>query len=174
MWGRSFSGIALPSTGWEPPLFSLACQPCICYFLPINGSRGSNRLICSLSLSLFPCSDRYSLIAFVFSPRCPHNIPCTKILGFGMQTSSSPIFERLAAHFFLSNILSIPKRSFLAGYSPAYGWVLALLHTLSFLPLSINTVALRFPWLPGVFLPSSPSVCISAQMLSWSESHTSP
>ena len=35
------------------------------------------------------------------SPRHLHNIPCTKIRGFGMRISYSPIFGISKAHFFL-------------------------------------------------------------------------
>ena len=35
--GISFSGIALPFTGCAQVRFLLACQPCNCYLLPING-----------------------------------------------------------------------------------------------------------------------------------------
>ena len=42
--GISFSGIALNTTGDAQVRFRLACNPCNCYLLPINGSRGSNML----------------------------------------------------------------------------------------------------------------------------------
>ena len=59
-----------------------------------------------------------------------------------MQISYSPIFERFALHFSLSDTPSIPIRSFLAGYSPAYGWVLDILPPLWFLPPFLITVSL--------------------------------
>ena len=66
--GISFSGKALTITGNAQVRFRLACQPCNCYLLPINGSRGSNMLNWSLFLSFFNCSAIYSFIAFVFFP----------------------------------------------------------------------------------------------------------
>ena len=41
---------------------------CAHYLLPVNGSRGSNILNWSASLSLFSWSAMYSVIAFVFFP----------------------------------------------------------------------------------------------------------
>ena len=41
------------NTGCAQVRFLLACQPCNCYLLPINGSRGSNIANWSLSLSCF-------------------------------------------------------------------------------------------------------------------------
>ena len=68
MRGISFSGITLNFTGCAQVRFLLACQPCIGYLLPVNGSRGSNMLSCSLSLSCFNWFAIYSFIAFVFFP----------------------------------------------------------------------------------------------------------
>ena len=42
--GISFSGIALYDTGCAQVRFLLACQPRTDYLLPVNGSRGSNKL----------------------------------------------------------------------------------------------------------------------------------
>ena len=81
------------TTGNAQVRLLLACQPCICYLLPVNGSHGSNRLSWSLSLSLFNCSAIYSFIILVFFPKVSTNIPCTKIRGFGIQTSCYHIFE---------------------------------------------------------------------------------
>ena len=66
--GISFSGITLNFTGCAQVRFLLACQPCIGYLLPVNGSRGSNMLNCSLSLSFFNWFAMYSFIAAVFFP----------------------------------------------------------------------------------------------------------
>lgn len=66
--GISFSGKALPATGYAQVRFRLTCQPCNYYLQPINGFRGSNKLIWSLYLSLFNCSAIYVFIAFVFFP----------------------------------------------------------------------------------------------------------
>ena len=49
--GISVSGKTLNVTGDAQVRFRLACQPCNFYLLPINGSRGSNKLNWSLSLS---------------------------------------------------------------------------------------------------------------------------
>ena len=56
------------TTGGTQVCCLLACQPCNCYLLPINGSRGSNIDNWSLSISLFNWLATYSFIAFVFFP----------------------------------------------------------------------------------------------------------
>ena len=46
----------------------LACQPCTDYLLPVNGSRGSNKLNWSSFLSRSNWLAMYCWIAFVFFP----------------------------------------------------------------------------------------------------------
>ena len=100
-----------------------------------------------------------------FSPRYLRNIPCTKILDFGMQTSYFPISEISIEHFFLSNIPQIPKCSFWAGYSPIYGYDPRRLHPRLFLHLSIGKVVGVFLVFLVFFLRKRLFFCILAQIL---------
>ena len=88
-----------------------------------------------------------ALLPSCSSPRCQRNIPYTKIRGFGMRTSYFHTSGILAMHFFLWDIPWIPKRSFWAGYWPAYVCGLGIPLLQLFLLLSIVRVG-------GVFLVS--------------------
>ena len=59
--GYFFFGHSPNITGCAQVRLLLACQPCICYLLPVNGSLGSNTLNWSLSASFCNCSATYIL-----------------------------------------------------------------------------------------------------------------
>ena len=103
------------------------------------------------------------LLLLYFYPRYRHNIPYTKIRGFGMQILCSPIFGIPSMHFSLSNILQIPKRSFWAGYLPACVCGRGKPLPPRFLRLSISIVSLRFLVSLSVFLRKTLFVCILVQ-----------
>ena len=89
---------------------------------------------------------RYILLLLsCFYPRYLRNIPCTKTRDFGMQISCFPIFGKSSLHFSLLNTPWSPKRSFWAGYLPAYVCGLGILRLQLFLRLSIHKVFLICP-----------------------------
>ena len=103
-------------------------------------------LLTDRSLDPFSIDLQYILLLLsCSSPRYQRNIPYTKIRGFGMRISYFRIFEISAVRFFLWGIPWTPKRSFWAGYWPAYVCGLGTPLLQLFLLLSIGRVDGVFP-----------------------------
>lgn len=97
------------------------------------------------------------------STRYQHNIPYTKIRGFGMPTSCFRISGISAMRFFLWGIPWTPKRSFWAGYWPKYVYDPDTLLLRLSPRLSIDIIAVIFLVFPIVFRRKTPFICILAQ-----------
>lgn len=91
--GFYFSGIALVHWRNANAFFSWPASHALVTCYPSTGFSGQR-----CSTGLLPCPSSTGLLHILvslwyFSLPYPHNIPCTKIRGFGMRISCFPIFE---------------------------------------------------------------------------------